>query len=366
MHPLRIVDEFAEPGGEDVQVVRDEEAVLAVLQDGGGGGAFHHDGRRVQRRGLADHERRVVVQRREQEEVRRRVILDDIGPFREHAHKGDLAVQALLGDEVLHRIGRIAGAHEVHPERDVLDLLQGVDDEAGVLLPDVLAHEQEHELVRADAEVLARIGEEGLGIVGDEVAAVVHDLHGALEAILPDHLLHGGLRDPDLVGPVIKVDDALDDPVHDELRLDHAGEVVAVLGVEGRHHRDVAELGDVRRRQARREGAVRMDNLEGAVHDLLQEGRVDLREARHVGLAERDRDGEVRKHLVFMDAVVRARDIGGDDGHAAHLFLHPVRIVLDANSHPVHHGREAVVEKTDIRFHSLSQARRLTALPASW
>ena len=223
----------------------------------------------------------------------------------------------------------------------------------------MLAHEQEHELVRADAEVAPRIGEIGLGIVGDKVASVVHDLHGALEAVLPDHFFHRGLRDPDLIGPVIKVDDALDDPIHDELRLDHAGEVVAVLGVEGRHHRDIPELGDVRRCKARRKGAVRMDNLEGAVHDLLQEGRVDFREARHIRLAERDRDGEIWKHLVFVDTVVRPRDIGGDDGHAAHFLLHPVRIVLDTNGHPVHHGREAVVEQTDIRFHSLSRVRRL-------
>ena len=356
MDALRVSHQFAQLRLETLDVIADEETILPVGQDGGRRRAFDHDGRRMQCGRLAHDEGRVVIQGREEEQVGGGIELLDALALGDVADEGHLAVEALLGDQLLHRLGGVAGPDEEHTETLVLDRLQGVDDEADVLLPDVLSDEEQDELVLAYAHGFAGLHEVFLRIIRTEVAAVVHDLHLAFVTVFADHFLDRGLRHPDLVHALVEGNDALDDQVHDALFRDDAGEIVAVFGVESGDARDVLQFRDALRRLPRAEGAMGVHDLETAFRDGPQEGRIHLRDAGDIGFAEGDGDGEKVDDIEIVHAVVRTRDIRRDHRHVTHHLLHPVGIIADTDGHPVHHGREAIVEQTDVIgfFHGLA------------
>ena len=81
----------------------------------------------------------------------------------------------------------------------------------GVLFVDVLAHEEQHRLAVGQAQQGAPLGAQrrGVGVCG-EVVAVVYNLHPAPVSVFAQRLFHACLRNPHLVGLIVKVYDALD------------------------------------------------------------------------------------------------------------------------------------------------------------
>ncbi len=295
--PFRISRQRPDPGRKGLETVRDHESVVVIAQDGRRRRRLQHDGGGVQGGRLLDHDAVRVVQGREQEEVRRGVILLQGLPVLDDAGEGHPVLQPFLADQLLHVGGRIAGSDEEHPETDVLQLLQRVDDHADVLLPDVLPHEEEGEFVRGDPQPVAGIGKEGVGIVGDQVAAVHHHFHRSLVAVFPEDVDDGFLGNPDLIGTLVELDDELDGLVHQHVGRNDPGKVLPVLAVERRDERDVPERGDVRGDPAGDEGGMGVDDLERPLDDLSEEGRVHFADPGYVRFPERNRDGKIVQDL---------------------------------------------------------------------
>ena len=280
---------------------------------------------------LADYEGGVVVEGGEKEQVCGGVELLDALAVREVADEGDLPVQTLFRDQFFHRVHGISRTDEKHPELLIFNGFQRFDDELDILLPDVLADEEQDELVLAYAHRFAGLDEVFLRIIGAEIAAVVHDLHLAFVSVFADDIFDGSLGDPDLVGSFVKGDDALDDQVHYVFLRDDPGEVVPVFGVEGGDAGDALQFCDPLGGLARTERTVGVDDLEAALGNLPKEGRIHLRYACDIGFAEGDGDREEINDVEVVDAVIRPGDVGCDDGDVADHLLHPVSVIGDTD-----------------------------------
>ena len=306
----------------------------------------------MKRSGFTDHERRVVIERREEEKVGHGVVLLDLRAVGKHSHEGSLVVKAFFVDHALHVARGVTGADEEHAEREIFDLLERFYDEACALFPDVLAHEQEHELVLSDAELAAHVREILVRIIGDQVATVVHHLHFAFVTVFINDVLDGLLRHPDFVRLLVEGDDGLDHFVHHESALQHAHEVVAVLGVEGGHHGDILHLRNSESSLARAERTVGMDYLELPLKQAGEVDRIHFGHSGDIGMAERDGNRGIAQDFIIVLTVIGRRDVGSDDSHTADLLLEPVSIVFHTDRHAVHHGRERVAAQTYIKIFS--------------
>ena len=93
-----------------------------------------------------------------------------------------------------------------------------------------------------------------------------------------------------------------------------------------------------------------VDDLELTLKQAAEVDRVHLGHAGDIGMAEGDGNRRVTQDFVVVFAIVGRGDVGGYDSHTAYLFLQPVGIVLHADGNAVHHGRESIAAKTDIKI----------------
>ena len=129
----------------------------------------------------------------------------------------------------------------------------------------MLAHKQEYEFFLADAQGFPGVGKVGVRIIGHQVAAVFHHLHGPLKAVFANNFHHRFLRHPHLVGLLEELHGYLEHLVHHKVGGDDFGIIVPKLGVEGGHQGDVLLLGHGGRHPARGERGMGMHQFELAL-----------------------------------------------------------------------------------------------------
>ena len=214
--------------------------------------------------------------------------------------------------------------------------------------------------------------EVGLRIITRQVAAIGHHVDGAFVAIAVKDVLNGLLRDPNRIRLLVEADDLLDDDVEHGLSGDDPREILAVFGVEGGHQGNLLQAGNPCGSLARDEGAVRVDYLETPLQQSLEEGRIYLGDARHIGRPEWYRYGEIVEHFVVPVAVIHAGIAGRYDCYSPYPLLHPAGIILYADGNTVHHGRKTLVEKAYVGFfhlkknYSTYRRRPLRYSPSGW
>lgn len=148
---------------EGVDIVVGDESVIVVGDDLRGVGVASHDGRGVHGGSLTYDERRIVIHRREEQQVSTHVDLTNqvaVGDASQERHFVLMIVGMAgqshacgHGDEFLASVA-VADEHSVI--RSLRDLTQGLDDEPQILLPDMLAHEEEHRLIVVDVQHLRK------------------------------------------------------------------------------------------------------------------------------------------------------------------------------------------------------------------
>ena len=112
---------------EIIDTIMDEESGFAIGEHSGGRCLAQHHGRSVEAGGFLHYEAVGVVQGREEEEAGGGVVCLKFLPVGYPAHEGDFIGNAQFIDQLLHFSFRVSGAHEEHPEGEVLDAAQRLD-----------------------------------------------------------------------------------------------------------------------------------------------------------------------------------------------------------------------------------------------